>query len=73
MSTANEWPVDSTTRTCCGGIGRHTRDCTAPADATHVDQWADLDDDGQLQRHFTGTRHGEHVRIIGLQHATGPG
>ena len=20
-------PVDSTTRTCCGGIGAHTRDC----------------------------------------------
>ncbi len=23
----NHYPVDSTTRTCCGGIGRHTRDC----------------------------------------------
>ncbi|ODQ96598.1 hypothetical protein [Mycolicibacterium holsaticum] len=26
MTTA---PVDSTTRTCCGGIGNHTQDCTA--------------------------------------------
>lgn len=23
------WRVDSTTRTCCGGIGDHTQDCTA--------------------------------------------
>lgn len=30
--TTNPYPVDSTTRTCCGGIGRHTRDCTAPAE-----------------------------------------
>ncbi|CAJ1505648.1 hypothetical protein [[Mycobacterium] burgundiense] len=26
--TTTEYPVDSTTRTCCGGIGRHTRDCS---------------------------------------------
>lgn len=25
--TTTEYPVDSTTRACCGGIGRHTRDC----------------------------------------------
>lgn len=26
---AGECPVDSITRECCGGIGRHTRDCRA--------------------------------------------
>lgn len=29
MTTTNPYPVDSTTRSCCGGIGRHTRTCTA--------------------------------------------
>lgn len=24
-----DWQVDSTTRPCCGGIGSHTRECTA--------------------------------------------
>ncbi|SBS79253.1 hypothetical protein MHPYR_70174 [uncultured Mycobacterium sp.] len=28
----NPYHVDSTSRTCCGGIGRHTCDCTAPAE-----------------------------------------
>lgn len=27
MSTVNPYPVDSTTRECCGGIGGHTADC----------------------------------------------
>jgi len=27
MTITNPYPVDSATRTCCGGIGRHTRDC----------------------------------------------
>lgn len=27
MSTVTPHPVDSTTRTCCGGIGGHARDC----------------------------------------------
>ncbi|CAN5397010.1 hypothetical protein BH09ACT8_BH09ACT8_45880 [soil metagenome] len=26
--TTTPYPVDSTTRICCGGIGRHTRECT---------------------------------------------
>ncbi|MBN3458791.1 hypothetical protein JNN96_32665 [Mycobacterium sp. DSM 3803] len=26
---APRWQVDSTTRTCCGGIGNHTRECAA--------------------------------------------
>lgn len=27
----NPYPVDSMTRTCCGGIGTHTRDCQPQA------------------------------------------
>lgn len=27
MTVTNSYPVDSATRTCCGGIGTHTRDC----------------------------------------------
>lgn len=27
--TTNPYPVDSATRTCCGGIGTHTRGCRA--------------------------------------------
>ncbi len=46
-----DWPVDSTTRPCCGGIGDHTQECDAPADARTI---TPRDEDGR--RHFTGTR-----------------
>jgi hypothetical protein len=43
MTTTNAYPVDSATRTCCGGIGRHTRDCqslaVAPPAGTTSDIW----------------------------------
>lgn len=29
MTQTNPYPVDSATRACCGGIGRHTRYCSA--------------------------------------------
>ncbi|STZ43562.1 hypothetical protein [Mycolicibacterium gilvum] len=29
MTVTNPYPVDSAARTCCGGIGRHTRYCSA--------------------------------------------
>lgn len=32
MTTTAPHPVDSTTRSCCGGIGRHTTDCAAAGD-----------------------------------------
>lgn len=77
------WQVDSTTRTCCGGIGRHTRDCAAPAhletipapaDAQHVEDWIDWNDTGEYERHISGTRRavaGVEIRIAGFQHADG--
>ncbi|MGQ9408931.1 hypothetical protein [Mycolicibacterium gilvum] len=42
--TTTEHPVDSTTRPCCGGIGRHTRDCrpdVAPPPGANPDMWID--------------------------------
>ncbi|WP_219070889.1 hypothetical protein [Candidatus Mycobacterium methanotrophicum] len=47
-------PIDSTTRRCCGGIGRHVRGCTGsevpePAGATQVNPWFDG------ARNFTGS------------------
>jgi hypothetical protein len=32
--TTTTHPVDSTTRPCCDGIGRHTDECTTNADDT---------------------------------------
>ncbi len=32
----DQHPVDSTTRTCCGGIGRHTPDCDLVGRPTYV-------------------------------------
>lgn len=43
----------------------------APADAIRAGDWEDLDGSGNWQRHFTGTRHHDNVRIIGLQTADG--
>ncbi len=40
----NPYPVDSATRTCCGGIGRHTRGCSTvapPPGADLVCEWED--------------------------------
>jgi|GEM_PF-3483726 len=71
---APAWQVDSATRTCCGGIGGHTPNCEAvprPADAARVGDWEDLDGTGDWQRHFSGTRHHNHLQIIGLQRADG--
>ncbi|MCV7251167.1 MULTISPECIES: hypothetical protein [Mycobacteriaceae] len=31
-------PVDSTTHTCCGGIGTHTRDCEWDGPVTTIEQ-----------------------------------
>jgi len=42
MNATNPHPVDSTTRTCCGGIGRHTLGCIPPpAGAVVVSDWYD--------------------------------
>ncbi|CRZ14798.1 hypothetical protein [Mycolicibacterium neworleansense] len=77
------WQLDSTTRTCCGGIGSHTRDCTAPehlaaipvpADAQHVEDWIDWNNTGDYERHMHGTRRavaGVEIRIAGFQQADG--
>ncbi|MGW0158476.1 hypothetical protein ACWDUN_04040 [Mycobacterium sp. NPDC003323] len=38
----NPHPVDSATRTCCGGIGTHTRDCPSdpvPPAGAEPDMW----------------------------------
>ena len=42
-----------------------------PADAAHLGDWDDPDGTGEWSRHFTGTAHGDAVKIIGLQHAAG--
>lgn len=42
MTATNPYPVDSMTRTCCGGIGTHTRDChtePAPPTGAEPDMW----------------------------------
>ena len=41
MITATNYPVDSATRTCCGGIGTHARDCSvvAPPAGAEPDVW----------------------------------
>jgi hypothetical protein len=42
MAITNPYPVDSTTRRCCGGIGRHTRDCDTtvqPPAGADADIW----------------------------------
>ncbi|QZT54600.1 hypothetical protein [Mycolicibacterium austroafricanum] len=51
MST-NPYPVDSATRTCCGGIGTHTRTCStepaAPAGASVIDDWGSGGEDRRV-------------------------
>lgn len=42
MTATNPYPVDSATRTCCGGIGTHTREChtePAPPAGAEPDMW----------------------------------
>ncbi|MFA7510512.1 MAG: hypothetical protein WCZ29_08520 [Mycolicibacterium vanbaalenii] len=41
MSHENPFPVDSATRRCCGGIGRHTRDCSSE-NALDIDREQEL-------------------------------
>lgn len=51
MSVTNPYPVDSATRTCCGGIGRHTRECSLvvpPPGAHIVDDWESGGDDQRV-------------------------
>lgn len=44
-----KYPVDSTTRTCCGGIGRHSREChpdvPIPAGTTVSSDFEEYGDD----------------------------
>ncbi|ABM12294.1 hypothetical protein [Mycolicibacterium vanbaalenii] len=41
MTAATKHPVDSATRTCCGGIGTHARNCSAvaPPAGAEPDVW----------------------------------
>jgi hypothetical protein len=48
----------------------HVAHIAAPADATHLGEWDDLDT-GQWSRNFTGTRHHHGVLVVGVQHDDG--
>ncbi|WP_407689724.1 hypothetical protein [Mycobacterium sp. HUMS_1102779] len=86
-TTTNPHPVDSETRACCGGIGRHVPDCPEmaavpmPAGASRVFNWESAEVTGRQlpSRIFDGTvRRVERlrgdpieVRIEGTQLANG--
>lgn len=71
------WPVDSTTRQCCNGIGAQTAELAAvpaPADAHHVEDWRDDFGTGEYDRYFRGTRRsaaGVTLAVTGFQAADG--
>lgn len=83
-NSASPYPVDSTTRRCCGAIGRHTADCLAnipvPAGALDIDDWKPTPDASHTYRWFTGEfipaipgRDWLGAQIIGHQHVSHDG
>lgn len=67
-NTTNPYPVDSTTRTCCGGIGSHTAECTLPPVNLDPPNPAIARWEALAERPFEIRHDGDASLILGDQH-----